>query len=126
MARNYFQDKVDLSYLKGRAFEGLGDPAKAKASYQEGIKKDPTLPGILCGFGKLIFRTGKTYVYAALTYGDADKTGSCRYVHHGLNRDTVILKGVNGAEPPLHGKIYSIMIPIIKRSDLFCLKPIIY
>ncbi|GIS57003.1 MAG: hypothetical protein CM1200mP1_09410 [Candidatus Neomarinimicrobiota bacterium] len=52
-------------YLKGRAFEGLGDLDKAKATYQESIKKDPTHHESYVALGNLYFNQGK-YVYAAL------------------------------------------------------------
>ena len=57
-------------YLKGKAFEGLNNLDKAKASYQESIKKDPTHHESYVALADLYFRQGK-YVYAALTYGDA-------------------------------------------------------
>ena len=40
--QDMFPNQVGFIYLKGRAFEGLGDLDKAKATYQESIKKDPT------------------------------------------------------------------------------------
>ena len=63
---------VDFIYLKGRAFEGLGNLDKAKATYQQSIKKDPTHHESYVALGDLYFGQGK-YVYAALTYGDAIK-----------------------------------------------------
>ena len=48
----------------------MGDPDKAKASYQEAIKKDPTHQESYVALGDLYAGQGK-HVYAALTYGDA-------------------------------------------------------
>ena len=68
--QDMFPNQVGFIYLKGRAFEGLGDLDKAKATYQESIKKDPTHHESYVALGNLYFNQGK-YVYAALTYGDA-------------------------------------------------------
>ena len=68
--QNMFPNQVGFIYLKGRAFEGLGNLDKAKATYQESIKKDPTHHESYVALGNLYFNQGK-YVYAALTYGDA-------------------------------------------------------
>ena len=68
--QDMFPNQVGFIYLKGRAFEGLGDLDKAKATYQESIKKDPTHHESYIALGNLYFNQGK-YVYAALTYGDA-------------------------------------------------------
>ncbi len=65
-----FPRQSGFIYLKGKAFEGLGDPDKAKASYQEAIKKDPTHQESYVALGDLYAGQGK-HVYAALTYGDA-------------------------------------------------------
>ena len=65
-----FPRQSGFIYLKGRAFEGLGDPDKAKASYQEAIKKDPTHHESYVALGDLYSGQGK-HIYAALTYGDA-------------------------------------------------------
>ena len=65
-----FPKQSGFIYLKGRAFEGLGDPDKAKASYQEAIKKDPTHHESYVALGDLYSGKGK-HIYAALTYGDA-------------------------------------------------------
>ena len=68
--QDMFPNQVGFIYLKGRAFEGSGDLDKAKATYQESIKKDPTHHESYIALGNLYFNQGK-YVYAALTYGDA-------------------------------------------------------
>lgn len=57
-------------FLKGLAFQGMGDMDKAKSSYQESIKKDPTHHESYVALGDLYYGQGK-HVYAALTYGDA-------------------------------------------------------
>lgn len=57
-------------FLKGMAFEGLGDLEKAKASYQESIKKDPGHQESYVALADLYSKQGK-HVYAALTYSDA-------------------------------------------------------
>ena len=56
--------------LKGKAFEGLGDMEKAKSSYQESIKSNPTNHEPYVALGDLYSSQGK-YLYAALTYSDA-------------------------------------------------------
>ncbi len=61
-----FPRQSGFIYLKGRAFEGLGDADKAKASYQEAIKKDPTHHESYVALGDLYSGQGK-------------QTGSCRY-----------------------------------------------
>jgi Tfp pilus assembly protein PilF len=48
----------------------MGDTDKAKASYQEAIKKDPAHHESYVALGDLYNNQGK-HVYAALTYGDA-------------------------------------------------------
>ena len=48
----------------------MGDMDKAKSSYQEAIKKDPTHHESYVALGDLYYGQGK-HVYAALTYGDA-------------------------------------------------------
>ncbi|MBT3478882.1 MAG: tetratricopeptide repeat protein [Candidatus Marinimicrobia bacterium] len=68
--QDLFPRQSGFIFLKGRAFEGLGDQGKAKASYQEAIKKDPTYQESYVALGDLYYGQGK-YVYAALTYGDA-------------------------------------------------------
>lgn len=65
-----FPNQSGFIYLKGKGFEGLGDIARAKSSYQETIKKDPTHHESYVALGDLYFGQGK-HVYAALTYGDA-------------------------------------------------------
>ena len=65
--QDMFPNQVGFIYLKGRAYEGLGDLDKAKATYQESIKKDPTHHESYVALGDLYFNQGK-YVYAALTY----------------------------------------------------------
>ena len=57
-------------FLKGMAFEGLGDLEKAKASYQESIKKDPGHQESYVALADLYSKQGK-HIYAALTYSDA-------------------------------------------------------
>ena len=56
--------------LKGTAFEGMGDMANAKSSYQESIKNDPTHDESYVALGDLYSSQGK-HLYAALTYSDA-------------------------------------------------------
>ena len=56
--------------LKGTAFEGMGDMANAKSSYQESIKNDPTHHESYVALGDLYSSQGK-HLYAALTYSDA-------------------------------------------------------
>ena len=56
--------------FKGKAFEGLGDMEKAKSSYQESIKSNPTNHEPYVALGDLYSSQGK-YLYAALTYSDA-------------------------------------------------------
>ena len=70
--QDMFPNQVAFIFLKGRAFEGLGNLDKAKATYQQSIKKDPTHHESYVALGDLYFGQGK-YVYAALTYGDAIK-----------------------------------------------------
>ena len=65
-----FPKHSGFTFLKGKAFEGLGNTDKAKASYHEAIKKDPTYQESYVALGDLYFGQGK-FVYAALTYGDA-------------------------------------------------------
>jgi len=65
-----FPRQSGFVFLKGKAFEGMGDTDKAKASYQEAIKKDPTHHESYVALGDLYNNQGK-HVYAALTYGDA-------------------------------------------------------
>ena len=65
-----FPRQSGFIFLKGKAFEGMGDTDKAKASYQEAIKKDPTHHESYVALGDLYNNQGK-HVYAALTYGDA-------------------------------------------------------
>lgn len=64
-----FPSHSGFIYLKGKAFEGLGDGDKAKAAYQESIKKDPTHTDSYLALGDLYYTQGK-YIYAALSYGD--------------------------------------------------------
>jgi len=68
--QDLFPKHSGFTFLKGKAYEGLGNTDKAKASYQEVIKKDPTYKESYVALGDLYFAQGK-YVYAALTYGDA-------------------------------------------------------
>lgn len=56
--------------LKGKAFEGMGDLEKAKASYQESIQNDPRHGESYIALGDLYSGQGK-HLYAALTYSDA-------------------------------------------------------
>ena len=56
--------------LKGKAFEGMGDLEKAKASYQESIQNDPKHGESYIALGDLYSGQGK-HLYAALTYSDA-------------------------------------------------------
>ena len=56
--------------LKGKAFEGMGDLEKAKASYQESIQNDPRHSESYIALGDLYSGQGK-HLYAALTYSDA-------------------------------------------------------
>ena len=56
--------------LKGTAFEGMGDMANAKSSYQESIKNNPTHDESYVALGDLYSSQGK-HLYAALTYSDA-------------------------------------------------------
>ena len=56
--------------LKGKAFEGMGDLEKAKASYQESIQSDPRHGESYIALGDLYSGQGK-HLYAALTYSDA-------------------------------------------------------
>ena len=56
--------------LKGKAFEGMGDLEKAKASYQESIQNDPRHGESYIALGDLYSEQGK-HLYAALTYSDA-------------------------------------------------------
>ena len=56
--------------LKGKAFEGMGDLEKAKASYQESIQNDPSHGESYIALGDLYSGQGK-HLYAALTYSDA-------------------------------------------------------
>ena len=65
-----FPTQSGFIYLQGLAFEGLGNMDKAKASYQESIKKDPGHHESYVGLADLYYGQGK-HVYAALTYGDA-------------------------------------------------------
>ena len=65
-----FPRQSGFIYLKGMAFEGMGNLDKAKASYQEAIKQDPTHNDSYVALANLYFSQGK-HVYAALTYGDA-------------------------------------------------------
>lgn len=64
-----FPSHSGFIYLKGKAFDGLGDTGKAKAAYRESIKKDPTHVESYLALGELYFTQGK-YIYAALSFGD--------------------------------------------------------
>ena len=68
--QDMFPRQSGFVYLKGLAYEGLGNLDKAKASYQEAIKQDPTHHESYVALANLYFAQGK-HVYAALTYGDA-------------------------------------------------------
>jgi len=68
--QDLFPQQSGFIFLKGKSFEGLGNSVKAKSSYQEAIKKNPTYQEPYVALGDLYFGQGK-YVYAALTYGDA-------------------------------------------------------
>ena len=56
--------------FKGKAFEGMGDMEKAKSSYQESIKINPTNHEPYIALGDLYSSQSK-HLYAALTYSDA-------------------------------------------------------
>jgi tetratricopeptide (TPR) repeat protein len=68
--QDIFPRQSGFVFLKGLAYEGMGDLTKAKASYQEALKQDPTHHESYVALANLYFSQGK-YVYAALTYGDA-------------------------------------------------------
>ena len=68
--QDMFPRQSGFVFLKGLAYEGMGDLTKAKASYQEALKQDPTHHESYVALANLYFSQGK-YVYAALTYGDA-------------------------------------------------------
>ena len=59
--QNMFPNQVGFIYLKGRAFEGLGNLDKAKATYQESIKKAPTHHESYVALGNLYFNQGLSY-----------------------------------------------------------------
>jgi len=69
-AQSSFPNHGGFIFLKGKAYEGMGDQDKAKSSYQESIKKDPSHHESYKSLADLYFTQGK-YVYSALTYGDA-------------------------------------------------------
>ena len=68
--QDMFPKQSGFTFLKGMAFEGMGNLEKAKASYQESIKKDPGHQESYVALANLYFAQGK-HIYAALTYGDA-------------------------------------------------------
>ena len=68
--QDMFPKQSGFTFLKGMAFEGMGNLEKAKASYQESIKKDPGHQESYVALANLYFGQGK-HIYAALTYGDA-------------------------------------------------------
>tara|TARA_B100001750_G_C15506040_1_gene600400 strand:+ start:929 stop:2755 length:1827 start_codon:yes stop_codon:yes gene_type:complete len=68
--QDIFPRQSGFVFLKGLAYEGMGDLTKAKASYQEALKQDPTHHESYVALANLYFSQGKN-VYAALTYGDA-------------------------------------------------------
>jgi len=65
-----FPNQEAFILLKGKAFEGMGDMEKAKSSYQESIKSNPTNHEPYIALGDLYSSQGK-HLYAALTYSDA-------------------------------------------------------
>ena len=73
-------------FLKGMAFEGLGDLEKAKASYQESIKKDPGHQESYVALADLYSKQGK-HIYAALTYSDAIRPVSYTHLTLPTNRE---------------------------------------
>ena len=68
--QNMFPKQGAFILLKGKAFEGMGDLEKAKASYQESIQNDPRHGESYIALGDLYSGQGK-HLYAALTYSDA-------------------------------------------------------
>lgn len=68
--QDMFPRQSGFVYLKGLAYEGMGNLDKAKSAYQEAIKQDPTHHESYVALANLYFAQGK-HVYAALTYGDA-------------------------------------------------------
>ena len=68
--QDMFPDQGSFIFLKGKAFQGMGDLEKAKASYQESIQSDPRHGESYIALGDLYSEQGK-HLYAALTYSDA-------------------------------------------------------
>ena len=68
--QDQFPSQEAFILLKGKAFEGMGDMEKAKSSYQESIKNNPTNYEPYIALGDLYSSQGK-HLYAALTYSDA-------------------------------------------------------
>ncbi|MEA1881119.1 MAG: tetratricopeptide repeat protein [Candidatus Marinimicrobia bacterium] len=68
--QDMFPRQSGFIYLKGKAFLGMGDTDKGKASFQETIKQDPAHHESYVALADLYYSQGK-HVYAALTYGDA-------------------------------------------------------
>ena len=69
-AQSSFPKNSGFIFLKGKAYEGMGNLEKAKSTYQEVIQKDPSHQETYKSLANLYFSQGK-FVYAALTYGDA-------------------------------------------------------
>ena len=69
LAQEQFPDHGGFVFLQGRAYEDMGEIARAKSSYQRSIKMDPRNENAHLSLGHLYFNQGK-YVYAALSFSD--------------------------------------------------------
>lgn len=69
-ALEVFPDQSSIYYLKGLAYEELGESAAAKSAYQKAIHLDSKNADAHIALANHYFSEGK-YIYAALSFGDA-------------------------------------------------------